>query len=48
MGKKLSDIKEVPKFFPDNNIVRTDILDYAIEVDYFDSHVAKILDFLEP
>ena len=47
MGKKLSDIKEAPKFFPDNNIVRTDILDYAIEVDYFDSHVSKILDFLE-
>ena len=47
MGKKLSDIKEVPKFFPDNKVVRTDILDYAVEVDYFDSHVMKILNFLE-
>ncbi len=46
-GKKLSDIKEVPAFFPDNDIVRTDILDYALEIDYFDSHVGKILDFLE-
>ena len=46
-GKKLSDIKKVPAFFPDNNIVRTDILDYALEIEYFDSHVTKILDFLE-
>jgi len=46
-GKKLSDIKEVPAFFPDNDIVRTDMLDYALEIEYFDSHVGKILDFLE-
>ncbi|MDA1122441.1 MAG: sulfatase [Bacteroidetes bacterium] len=46
-GKKLSDIKEVPAFFPDNDIVRTDMLDYALEIEYFDSHVTKILDFLE-
>lgn len=46
-GKKLSDITEVPAFFPDNDIVRTDMLDYALEIEYFDSHVGKILDFLE-
>ena len=46
-GKKLSDIDEVPAFFPDNEIVRTDLLDYALEIEYFDSHVTKILDFLE-
>jgi len=46
-GKKLSDIKEVPEFFPDNDIVRTDMLDYALEIEYFDSHVTKISDFLE-
>jgi N-sulfoglucosamine sulfohydrolase len=46
-GKKLSDIEEVPVFFPDNEIVRTDILDYALEIEYFDSHVGKILDFLD-
>lgn len=46
-GKKLSDINEVPVFFPDTDIVRTDILDYALEIEYFDSHVGKILDFLE-
>ena len=46
-GKKLSDIKKVPPFFPDNDIVRTDILDYALEIEYFDSHVTEILNFLE-
>ncbi len=46
-GKKLSDIKEVPAFFPDNDIVRTDILDYALEIEYFDSHVSKIIEFLD-
>lgn len=46
-GKKLSDIKTVPPFFPDNDIVRTDMLDYALEIEYFDSHVTEILDFLE-
>ena len=46
-GKQLSDIDSVPKFFPDNDIVRTDMLDYALEIEYFDSHVSKILDFLE-
>jgi N-sulfoglucosamine sulfohydrolase len=46
-GKKLTDIKEVPPYFPDNDIVRTDMLDYALEIEYFDSHVTEILDFLE-
>jgi arylsulfatase A-like enzyme len=46
-GKKLSDIEEVPSFFPDNDIVRTDMLDYALEIEYFDSHVTEIFDFLE-
>ena len=46
-GKKLSDIKEVPAYFPDTEAVRTDLLDYALEIEYFDSHVAKILDYLE-
>ena len=46
-GKKLSDINEVPAFFPDNETVRTDMLDYALEIEHFDSHVTKILDFLD-
>ncbi|MEM7371717.1 MAG: sulfatase [Bacteroidota bacterium] len=46
-GKKLSDIDTVPPFFPDNEVVRTDLLDYAYEIEYFDSHLAKMLDQLE-
>jgi arylsulfatase A-like enzyme len=46
-GKKLSDINEVPPFFPDNEVVRTDLLDYALEIEHFDSRLSKILDHLE-
>ena len=46
-GKKLSDIDSVPKFFPDNKRVRTDLLDYALEIDYFDSHLVQMLEELE-
>ena len=46
-GKKLSDIDEVPNFWPDNDSVRTDMLDYAFELEYFDQHLGKILQLLE-
>lgn len=46
-GKKLSDIDSVPKFFPDNETVRTDLLDYAFEVEHFDRHLGKILQTIE-
>jgi N-sulfoglucosamine sulfohydrolase len=45
-GKKLKDA-EVPKFYPDHNIVRSDLLDYAVEVEHFDRHVGKVLDYLQ-
>ena len=45
--KKLSDIKQVPPFWPDNDTVRNDMLDYAYELEYFDSHLGKMLDVLE-
>jgi hypothetical protein len=35
-GKKLSDIERVPEYWPDNEIVRNDMLDYACEVEHFD------------
>ena len=47
MGKKLSDIDRVPKFWPDNEIVRNDMLDYAIEVEHFDNHLGQILQILD-
>ena len=46
-GKKPSDVDRVPAFWPDNETVRTDMLDYAYEVEYFDSHLQKMLDLLE-
>ncbi|WP_139957431.1 sulfatase family protein [Flavicella sediminum] len=45
-GKKLGDAK-VPPFYPDNVTVRGDILDYAVEVEWFDTHVGKAIKSLE-
>jgi N-sulfoglucosamine sulfohydrolase len=44
--KSLTDIDKVPPFWPDNDTIRTDMLDYAFEVEYFDNQLGKILDFL--
>ena len=46
-GKKLDDIDKVFDFWPDNETVRTDILDYAYEIDYFDTHLGRMLKKLE-
>jgi len=46
-GKQLSDIDEVYSFWPDNETVRTDLLDYAYEVEHFDNHLQRMLDLLE-
>jgi hypothetical protein len=45
-GKKLSDIDRVPGYWPDNETIRNDMLDYALEIEYFDSHLAKMLDLI--
>jgi len=46
-GKKLSDVNWIPPYWPDNDIVRTDLLDYAFEVEHFDRHLQKMLELLE-
>ncbi|MBI4624258.1 MAG: sulfatase [Verrucomicrobia bacterium] len=46
-GKKLSDITHVPAYWPDNETVRHDMLDYAFEVEHADKHLARMLDDLE-
>ena len=46
-NKKLSDIDHVPPFWPDNEVVRHDMLDYALEVEHFDHHLEKMLTELE-
>jgi len=46
-GKHLSDIERVPAYWPNNETVRHDILDYALEVEHTDNHLAKMLADLE-
>ncbi len=46
-GMRITDIDHVPAFWPDNDSVRTDMLDYAYELEYFDSHVTKMLQMLD-
>ena len=46
-NKKLEDIDEVLGFWPDEKPVRTDMLDYAFEIEYFDLHLTKMLKTLE-
>ena len=45
-GKKLEDA-DVPGFLPDHPIIRGDLLDYAVEIDWFDVHLQRMLDYLE-
>lgn len=45
-GKSLEDA-EVPDFLPDNDLIRGDILDYAVEIEWVDKQLGKVLKFLE-
>ena len=46
-GRSLTDIKRVPGYWPDNERIRNDMLDYGFEVEYFDQHLGRILQALE-
>lgn len=46
-GKQLTDIDRVPAYWPDNDTVRNDLLDYAFEVEHFDQHLGRMLAELE-
>ena len=45
-GKRLEDV-DVPAFFPDVETVRSDMLDYAVEIEWFDMHLQRMLEHLE-
>jgi uncharacterized sulfatase len=45
-GKKLEDAS-VPTFLPDTPEIRSDILDYYVEIEWFDMHLGRILKNLE-
>lgn len=46
-GKKPEDIDHVPNCWPDNDVVRRDMLDYAIEVELYDKQVGSMIRVLE-
>lgn len=45
-GKKIEEA-EVPGFLPDTDEVRSDLLDYALEIEWFDEHLARMIAMLE-
>jgi arylsulfatase A-like enzyme len=46
-GKKTSEVDRVPGYWPDTEVVRNDLLDYALEVEHFDRHLGRMLASLE-
>lgn len=46
-GKSVQDIDRVPAYWPDTEAVRSDMLDYAAEVETVDEQVGKALKLLE-
>ena len=46
-GKSTAEVEKVPEIWPDTEVTRNDILDYAYEIEYFDSHLGMILKKLE-
>lgn len=45
-GKSLDDV-DVPSYLPEDDIVRSDLLDYAYEIEWFDKQLGLMLDKLE-
>jgi len=46
LGKDIQSAK-VPGFLPDTSVIRSDMADYAIEIEWFDKHLGKMLDYLK-
>lgn len=45
--KKLSDLDSVFPYWPQTDVVKNDVLDYAFELEYFDQQLGEILKVLE-
>ena len=45
-GKRHQDV-ELPAFYPDDETIRRDLADYAVESEWFDTHLGRILAKLE-
>jgi len=46
-GRQLHEIDRVPAYWPDDETVRHDLLDYAFEVEHTDRHLGRMLQELE-
>ena len=46
-GRRLEDIDRVPGYWPNEDVIRHDMLDYAFEVEHTDRHLARMLAELE-
>ncbi len=48
LGNKTTDmITHFPKYWPDTEVVRKDLLDYAYEIEYMDGQVQRILEIIK-
>ncbi|MBX2815761.1 MAG: sulfatase, partial [Saprospiraceae bacterium] len=45
-NKNLASV-QVPAFLPDDPVIRGDLLDYALEIEWFDAQLNKMLEFLD-
>lgn len=46
-GKSISEVDDVPPYWPDCDEVRIDMLDYAYELEWFDMHLGRMIQLLE-
>ena len=46
-GKQIEMIDHVPAFWPDTEVVRNDMLDYALEIEHADKHLGLMIEQLE-
>ena len=46
-GKRIEDVTTVPPYWPDEELIRGDMLDYAYETEWFDTHLGLMLAKLE-
>ncbi|MBK1880469.1 sulfatase family protein [Pelagicoccus mobilis] len=46
-GKRREEISAIPPYWPEDDIVRGDMLDYAFEIEYFDQQVGRFVNLLK-
>lgn len=46
LGKTTKNVN-VPSFFPNDDVIRSDLLDYSVEIEYFDRQLGQMLQQLE-